>query len=291
VSKTNNATAPVTVVDDSPADNPDVTDGTNQPEPDIDGQGQAVDDQQGTAGQAEPPTDSGQGEPSGQEPNILEFFDPKQVPEELMPAYKNMQAAFTSKTQAIASDKQKIQQFDAIMANPLGEIQRYASQHGYQLVPQGQQANPGGQPNEEFDPKTWDEVAEFMENRIMSKFQGNIQPLVDSVQSITQGNIEKQLAAIDPNWKLYENEMKEELRTHPTLAKNVDKLYRLAVPEHVLSQKAVQSALKKMENKAKGTLVHGASSPKTTTPEKSRETFKEVVAWAKDQLDKGKGVH
>lgn len=33
------------------------------------------------------------------------FFDPKQVPEELMPAYKSMQSAFTKKTQEIANFK------------------------------------------------------------------------------------------------------------------------------------------------------------------------------------------
>lgn len=39
------------------------------------------------------------------------FFDPKQVPEELMPAYKSMQAAFTKKTQEIADVRKNSEQW------------------------------------------------------------------------------------------------------------------------------------------------------------------------------------
>ena len=43
-------------------------------------------------------------ETDGKEEN---FFDPKSVPQELLPAYKQMQAAFTKKTQEIAAARKE----------------------------------------------------------------------------------------------------------------------------------------------------------------------------------------
>ena len=45
------------------------------------------------------------------EPKEESFFDPKQVPEELLPAYKGMQAAFTKKTQEIANIRKEAEAF------------------------------------------------------------------------------------------------------------------------------------------------------------------------------------
>jgi hypothetical protein len=45
------------------------------------------------------------------EPKEDTFFDPKQVPEELLPAYKGMQAAFTKKTQEIAQARKEAEGF------------------------------------------------------------------------------------------------------------------------------------------------------------------------------------
>lgn len=48
-----------------------------------------------------------------QEGQSESFFDPKSLPEELMPAYKQMQGAFTKKTQEIAEQRK---QFEALQA-------------------------------------------------------------------------------------------------------------------------------------------------------------------------------
>jgi hypothetical protein len=279
--KNNDATAPLTVVTDNPVDTPE---GTDQQEPTTTDQGQANDDKGVIDGQAEPTTDGGQDDASGQEPNIPEFFDPNNVPEELMPAYKNMQKAFTSKTQAIANDRQKIQQYDDFMANPMASINKLAQQYGFQLSPQGGQPADQGQQAEDFAPQTWDEVFNALEQRLLPKIQSNMQPIVNSVQEITQKNIEKQLTSIDPNWKLYEDEMQTLLQTHPYMAQDVNLLYRSAVPAAVLNQKAVQAALKKINNKVKGSTVHGSSTSKTETPAIEVKSFSDAVRFAKEKL-------
>jgi hypothetical protein len=52
------------------------------------------------------------------------FFDPKQVPEELVPAYKQMQAAFTKKTQEIASSKKEAEELRS-QAEAFKKYQQY----------------------------------------------------------------------------------------------------------------------------------------------------------------------
>jgi hypothetical protein len=89
----------------------------------IEDQTQVTDSQQGTTETAETeqvveqtPSETQQPETQQVEDN---FFDPNSVPEELKPAYKQMQAAFTKKTQEIAEARkeaeairQKAEQYD-----------------------------------------------------------------------------------------------------------------------------------------------------------------------------------
>jgi len=51
---------------------------------------------------------------SGEDPSFIDNFDPKSLPDELVPAYKQMQGAFTKKTQAIAEERRS---FEAIKRN------------------------------------------------------------------------------------------------------------------------------------------------------------------------------
>ena len=69
----------------------------------------------------------------------------------------------------------------------------------------------------------------------MEKVQQNLAPVFQGVQKVTAHNIEKELDAVDANWRMYEDEMKTSLRDHPSLVNDVSKLYRLSVPEEVLN--------------------------------------------------------
>ena len=51
---------------------------------------------------------------SDETPSFIDNFDPKSLPDELVPAYKQMQGAFTKKTQAIAEERRS---FEAIKRN------------------------------------------------------------------------------------------------------------------------------------------------------------------------------
>jgi hypothetical protein len=66
----------------------------------------------------------GTGEPEGTPEPAPKFYDPNQVPEELQPTFKEMQAAFTRKTQALAAQRAEVAQsstkaelLDQLLAN------------------------------------------------------------------------------------------------------------------------------------------------------------------------------
>lgn len=242
-----------------------------------------------TDGQApvEEGTDPGQAL-STQEPEPS-FFDPTKVPEELQPAYKLMQAAFTRKTQALRQDRQKIEAYDAFMKDPVSQIQQLAQSYGMTLTKAqakaelARQEESGG--GEAWEPKSWDDVltraTEMAESRILQQ----LAPVFKGVQQLQGQNIEAQLNKIDPNWKLYEDDMRANMVEHPTLIKDVAKLYRMSVPEEVYTSKAVQTALKRLEGKTQAATVGSKSQTSRTQPAPMQvSSFADAIEEAKRQL-------
>jgi len=261
--------------------------GERPPKPQTEPEGRAEPVEVGTSKKEEAP------KKTATEESFLEEFDPTTLSEELLPAYqkleKQFKAAFTKKTQPLAKQKEKIEAYDAAMADPRGFLQRYATQYGMKIVPADSKetASTGtGQFDPNWQPGTWDEVLQKFAPAIMTqleeKLMGKLQPLFQNVQQMTSQTIEKQLSEIDPNWKNYEEEMSETLKLHPTLAKDPAKLYRISVPEEVLKSKYTQAALKKFEEKATSAKVHGKSSVQSSTlPTGDKLNFQQSVERAK----------
>ena len=177
---------------------PDVGNGQAVAEPEQPASGEAPD---AGAGQAT----AGQGTPQGQAtaPSEDSFFDPRTVPQELQPAYKQMQAAFTKKMQAIASVREKAAFADQFQQNPLDIIQRVAQQYGMRLTPAqaaavAQQSQPDGQ---QWQPNSWDEVIGRAKKEAQQEILQQLTPLLKEVQGMKQSAIERQLAEIDPTWQ------------------------------------------------------------------------------------------
>lgn len=120
--------------------------------------------------------------------------------------------------------------------------------------------------------------------QIMGRVQQSMAPMFQGIQKVTAHNIEKELDAVDANWRMYEDEMKTALRDHPSLVNDVSKLYRLSVPEEVLNSRAVQAALKKLEDKGKAASVHGGGTTVKTQPiTKPASSFEEAVEQAREK--------
>lgn len=218
------------------------------------------------------------------------FYDPKDLPEELKGHYKQMQRAFTKKTQAIKADRSKIQAYDQFNADPVGYMQRLAQQHGYQLTRAEAQAQ--AQLND-WQPKSWDDVVSKIEDRAVKKAQEQIlsqlTPYLGEIKKVKQSHIERTLDEEVPEWRQYEPEMVEALQAHPTLANDPAALARLVIPKEVQEQKAMQAALKRMEGKTKaGKVSGGSNTSKTANTDKPNRklSFDEAVAFAKEKLQR-----
>ena len=208
------------------------------------------------------------------------FFDPAGLSDDLLPAYKQMQAAFTKKTQALKDGRDKVEAYDAFMADPVSNLRRMASQYGISLAEQQQQSADDWQPN------TWDEVVSKTKDETRKEVLAELRPLLDEVRGIKRSHVESTLDAEVPEWRQYEDEMVGLMRNHPTLANDPVTLAKLALPSEVLEAKATQRALRKLEQKGKSAEVSGGS---TTTKEPQLDpnqklSFDEAIALARKQL-------
>lgn len=270
------------------------------PNPNMEGQAEAAPWSQGQAepapaspgGQAEAPLqsqDQGQapeGTPATDEPT---FFDPQNLSPELMVAYKQMQAAFTTKTQDIARQRQKIEAYDQFMRDPVNQIQQIASQYGLQLTrAQAQQVQDQQQQAQNWEPQTWDDVLKRAEEAAEARIMQRLQPFFEQQQRQQATTIENQLKSIDPNWQQYEGNMRDLLQSHPSLVNDVSALYRLAVPPEALEAKAIQQALRKFEEKGKHAAVtSGKSAPRSSPQSPKVKSFDEAYQDARRKVLSG----
>lgn len=219
------------------------------------------------------------------------FFDPKSIQDkpELMAAYNEMRAAYTKKTQALSQDRSKVEAYDAFMRDPVGQLRAMATQYGLEIGPTGQrQLGHEGQDKAAWEPQSWDDVMARAKQEVINELRPQLEPVFKNMQQVTASNIEKQLDSIDPQWRLYEDDMRANMQEHPSLVKDVAKLYRLSVPEEVLNSRATQAAMKKFEEKAKSAQVHGnQGTTKTATVPKKAANFSDAVAQAKAELAGG----
>jgi hypothetical protein len=208
---------------------------------------------------------------------------------------KQFKSAYTKKLEPVKKERQKAEAYDAFMANPEQSLKTAAQQYGYKMVPMNQTAQQTVQTQQDGDalnnwqPQTWGEVDNTLYSRFKEKLMPELinmfRPILDNVQNLTSSNIESKLNEIDPDWKLYEDEMTANLKLHPTLARDVSKLYKLSVPEEVLKNKYTQAALKKYDEKAKSAKVSSKSSVSASSaPTNKKLSFQEAVDEAKRKL-------
>lgn len=231
------------------------------------------------------------GTPATEEPSFFDFnlLSPEQQ-EALRPAYKQMQGAFTRKTQEIAAHRQKISEYDQFMADPVGNMQRMAAQMGYSLTrAQAAEALNQQQTQQEWQPNTWEEVLSRAKDEARREIMEELKPVLGNVQSMRAESIEKQLDSIDSNWRLYEDQMRENLQLAPNLVNDPAKLYKFSVPDEVLEARATQKALARFETKTKAAAVGGKTETSRGIPADEKITdFASAAAAAKRKLSEGR---
>ncbi|HOX22268.1 MAG TPA: hypothetical protein PLL10_02295 [Elusimicrobiales bacterium] len=220
------------------------------------------------------------------------FFDPKSVPAELQPAYKQMQAAFTRGMQKLSSERSKAQFYDQFYRDPIGNIQRLAKQYGYQLTREQaaalEQAQGGPLPKD-WQPQSWEEVFQKAQQITTENIYRQLQPLLSEVKKQKRDSIEKTLSEIDPGWQQYEQEMVDLIKEIPGLANHPERLYRLAVPPEVIESRATKKAIERLESKAKAAAGAGGSTttkkPGAVDPNQRFASVQEAALWAQRKLE------
>jgi hypothetical protein len=257
--------------------------GTTQAAPaPTEGQATAAEGSSAQAGQAAPIAPAAQ--------PFDEAFDPKSLPPELQGAYKNMHGAFTKRMQGISADRDLLDQAKQFLADPITGMQRMAQQYGYQLTraeaaaavaqQQGQQS---WDPRSGEAPPDWNTVLDTAKQQILRE----LGPVIGNVQKLQAQNIESQLDGLDPQWRSYEDSMRDNLKAHPTLVNDVATLYRLSVPQDVIEARATQAAINRLNKTTHSARVSGTSSARSTTPApREVKTFADAVEAAKEQLGK-----
>lgn len=211
-----------------------------------------------------PPADEEKGD--GLEPEDKEdkFMNPNELPPELKPAFKKMQASFTRAMQKLSGERDKIELADKLLENPKEALRILSEKAGISID----------------TPKPADSPASDTEKWVQEKALAAIQPMLkqlgSELASVKVQLAETYLTNMHPDWYLYENEMAGLLKQHPSLGTDLDKLYDLAKHGHDEVE-----TLKKQGGKT-SRIASKPSGSKHTIPDSPKaKTLDEAVAIAK----------
>lgn len=238
-----------------------------------------------TAPAATETTSEGQA-PTATDSSEESFFDPKAVPDELLPAYKQMQRAFTQKTQEIAQHRNKVKAYDDFMRDPRTSVANMARQLGITM----EQAQDVKESLKDWQPQTWQEVIDKAKQdakaELMNELAPQLQPIYRELSEVKRSSTEKLLDENVPDWRQYEDRMSELLDKHPSLADDPVILANLAIPQDVRESRAMQAALKKLQSKAAASEVSQGSGIKASSQPAvpGRPTFAQAIDLARARL-------
>lgn len=207
------------------------------------------------------------------------FYDPKSIEHspELQLLAKQLQGSYTKRMQEMATHRPKIEAYDRFSKDPMGTMRELAQQYGWQLVQAGDKQNP----NEPWNPQSWDDVMVKAKQEVLKEMR----PVFDEVKSLKKQNVESYLDSHYSDWRTYEDAMMTKLQAHPSLVSDPDSLYRLAVPSEVWEARATKAAMKKLQATQDNAQVSGGTTTKQTTTKPSGPmTFSQSVENAKRVL-------
>ena len=238
----------------------------------------AIEGTQGTTVASDQITDSGTGGTADES-----FFDPQSIPDELQPAYKQMQGAWTKKMQEVSANQKKIDAYNSFEQNPMDTLKQLSQQYGYSLV-QGEQ--PKAQNGENLEFESWEQVIQTAEEKAEQRILKKLEPLIGKVSELQQQNTESYLDNNYSDWRMYEDKMVDIVKQHPTLAKDPDMLYEMAIPKNIRQARATKSALSTIQSQAGAAQVSGGSSTtkKPTSKPEGSLSLDEAVEVARAQL-------
>lgn len=214
-------------------------------------------------------------EPPAEPPVVEEekFIDPDELPKELLPHFKRMQASFTRRMQKLSAEKEKVSQFDKLMADPTTMLNVLASRAGLKVV------RPGETKLEEDGTEEGTETERWVRRIIKKELEASSKPILEEQAKLKVQATISYLNETHPDWTLYEDVMSEMVQKHPSLKEDVDTLYEI-------SKMAVTKAenLRSQSQKAPKVVTKTSIGGRSTTVPKKAESIDEAFQIAKKKL-------
>jgi len=235
-----------------------------------------------------------------------ENLDPRKLPPEVQPIFKRMQAVYTKRMQNFAEIRDKASVVDRFYNDP-GFAQQtllgWAAQNGFQLVPVGQQGQPGAQTTNGAQ-KAPSTLVEAVKSNLPQELQWMAEPLAaaqaQAMQQMLSPVLQQQTAqqqqarvaewdryadelrGVAPGWEEHEDVMSEiydfftgpQLH-HPKYGSKLEMLYNLAT--------AKAAAIKTATDRVNAAAKNRASSGRTGVPKSP--TLDNQVASARTSQD------
>jgi len=152
-----------------------------------------------------------------------QFLNPNDLPEELKPAFKKMQASFTRAMQKVAGDKDKVEMYDKLMNDPERAVEILAAKVGLKVSKEGA-VTKDKTSDSEADSETVRFIKKLIQDELAPRLEGFKQ---EQAKLAAQAKI-VQLNEEHPDWYLYEDIMVDLVKEHPSLKEDTTKLYKLA---------------------------------------------------------------
>lgn len=214
--------------------------------------------------EVEAPTD-----PEPPAPTEERFIDPDELPKELLPHFKKMQASFTRRMQSIAGDKEKINLYNQLVAGGPDAVKFLAQKAGLEV------SEKGSKPVD--DPEYGDSsTVSWIRKEIKAMLEESIGPLKDNTNKLKASQVERYLDENHTDWRLYDDVMADLVKKHPTLGEDVDSLYELAKTATTKVER-----MKTASNKRSSIVTKTSSSNRPISLPKRAETLEEAIAMAR----------
>ena len=215
------------------------------------------------------------GEGEGGEKGKLDtsFMNPNTLPDELKPAFKKMQAAFTKGMQGIASQRDKVKMFDMFSSDPKEAVKMLAAKAGMTVMDGS--VKPSGGEKEETETDKY--IRKIVREELAPSFES-------FKKEQAQLKVQTDLAYLDanyPDWYLYEDAMAGLVSKHPTLGRDLDTLYEMAKRADEKGESKQKAAGKTEKVITRGSSGRGG----VTTPVKAGSVY-EAFQLAKKQSGK-----
>lgn len=212
----------------------------------------------------EAPTD-----PEPPAPTEERFIDPDELPKELLPHFKKMQASFTRRMQAIASQKEKVNLYDQLVAGGPEAVKILAQKVGLYVADK--------EPSKEMEPEYGDSsTVSWIRKEIKAMLEEAVGPIKENTNKLKASQVERYLDENHTDWRLYDDVMADLVKKHPTLGEDVDALYELAKTSATKVER-----MKTASNKRSSIVTKSSSSNRPVSIPKRAETLEEAIAMAR----------